>query len=153
IDISYHLSVIPCITKIRIIALRNDVKELLVFISPDAGSKDVEISCVNLESDEAGFNFNFAEEKSAVGVYSEPLAYLFIPNNSVLKSGAFSLISEKFGLRKLHPNSHFYTAEGPVADFPGRMLKVERIDSKQIKKSEKFNIISKNYPLSPDEIK
>ena len=153
IDISYLISVLTHITKIQIIAVRNDVKELLVFISSDAGKKDVEISCVNLESDEAGFNFNFAEEKSAVPVYSEPLAYLFIPNNSVLKSGAFSLISEKFGLRKLHPNSHFYTSDSPVTDFPGRMLKVERIDSKQIKKGEKFNIISKNYPLSPDEIK
>src|SRR5690606_34302575 len=98
-------------------------------------------------------NFNFAEEKSAVAVYSESLAYLFIPNNSVLKSGAFNLISEKFGLTKLHPNSHFYTSEKPVADFPGRMLKVEKIDSKQVKKGGKFNIISKNYPLSPDEIK
>ena len=27
------------------------------------------------------------------------------------------------------------------------------MDSKEIKKGEKFNIISKNYPLSPDEIK
>ena len=27
------------------------------------------------------------------------------------------------------------------------------MDSKQIKKGDKFNIISKNYPLTPDEIK
>ena len=32
-------------------------------------------------------------------------------------------------------------------------MKVEVMEPKMIKKGEKYNIISKNYPLSPDEIK
>ncbi|MGZ5264721.1 MAG: THUMP-like domain-containing protein, partial [Kaistella sp.] len=47
----------------------------------------------------------------------------------------------------------FYTSYELVTGFPGRVLNIELIDSKVIKKGEKFNIISKNYPLSPDEIK
>ena len=164
IDISYLISVLKNISKIEIIAVKNEVKELLVKICRDKSRlvhdcKDksrlvyVGISCINLESEESDFSFNFNEEKNAVPEFSEPLKYLYIPNNSVLKSGAFNLVSEKFGLKKLHQNTHFYTSDEFLQNFPGRILEIQTIDSKQIKKGEKFNIISKNHPLSPDEIK
>ena len=43
--------------------------------------------------------------------------------------------------------------DSKLENFSGRVLKVEIIDSKQIRKGDKFNIISKNHPLTPDEIK
>jgi len=46
-----------------------------------------------------------------------------------------------------------YTSDIKIEDFPGRILEMEMIDSKQIKKKEQFNLISKNYPLKPEEIK
>ncbi len=78
---------------------------------------------------------------------------IYIPNNSILKAGVFNLISQKFGLKKLHSNSHFYTSSEKVKNFPGRVFEMKMIDSKEIKKKEQFNIISKNYPLKPEEIK
>ena len=54
---------------------------------------------------------------------------------------------------KLHPNTHFYTSQKMLQEFPGRVLEVETVESKEINKGEKFNIISKNHPLTPDEIK
>lgn len=153
IDISYLISVLKNIVEIQIIAVRNEVKELLVFINSEKEKDQTTISCINLETDETVFTFNYLEEKSAVSEYSEPLQYLYIPNNAVLKSGGFNSVSQKFGLKKLHPNTHFYTSDKLIEDFPGRILKVAIIDSKQMKKGEKFNIISKNYPLTPDEIK
>ena len=153
IDISYLISALKNIEEIQIIAVRNEVKELLVFMHSKKDKEHTTISCINLESEEHSFSFNFDDEKSAVSEFSEPLQYLYIPNNAVLKSGGFNSISEKFNLKKLHPNSHFYTSDELLENFPGRVVKVEIIDSKQIKKGEKFNIISKNYPLTPDEIK
>ncbi len=156
IDISYLISAVKVINEIQIIAVRNEVKELVLIIEssvPDAGSDDVKIRCINLESDEPEFCFYFNEEKSARSEYSECQNYLYIPNNSLLKAGAFNTISEKFGLKKLHPNTHFYTSEHMIENFPGRMLRVEKIEIKDLKKGEKYNIISKNYPLKPDEIK
>lgn len=153
IDISYLLSVLKKISEIQIVAVRNEVKELLVILDQTKIFKNTRLTCINLESTENVFSFDFDDEKLAASEYSEPLRYLFIPNNAVLKSGGFNIISEKFGLKKLHPNTHFYTAEHQQNDFPGRVLEVEWIDSKKIKKGEKYNIISKNYPLSPDEIK
>ncbi len=153
IDISYLISTLKNIAEIQIIAVRNEVKELLVFIKKNKEDSQTRISCINLESEDHSFSFNYMDEKSAVSEFSEPLEYIYIPNNAVLKSGGFNQISVLFNLKKLHPNSHFYTSEEFLENFPGRILKVKIIDSKLIKKGEKFNIISKNYPLTPDEIK
>ena len=153
IDISYLISVLKNVAKIQIIAVRNEVKELIVFLEKARKGDDVEISCINLESDDAEFAFQFKEEKTAVSAFSEPQQFLYIPNNAVLKSGAFNLVSQFFNGKKLHPNTHFYTSDKRIERFPGRVLEINMIDSKHIRKGEKYNIISKNYPLSPDEIK
>lgn len=153
IDISYLISVLNHIVEIQIIAVKNEVKELLVFLKRNQNGENKLITCTNLESDEPSFSFQYHWEKEAVSEYSEPLQYLYIPNNAVLKSGGFNSISEHFNLKKLHPNTHFYTSDDLRTDFPGRILRIEIVESKAVKKGEKYNIISKNYPLTPDEIK
>ncbi len=152
IDLKYLVSVLPGIFRIDIIALKNDVKEVVVFLSKE-NSGEITCNCVNLESEESVFTFKFGEEENAKATYDEPENLIYIPNNSILKAGVFNLISERFGLKKLHPNTHIYTSHEKINDFPGRILEVEVIDAKQIKKKSQFNIISKNYPLKPEEIK
>ncbi|WP_313001550.1 class I SAM-dependent methyltransferase [Chryseobacterium gleum] len=152
IDLKYLISVLPGIVRIDIIALKNDVKEIVVFLSNENTGK-VFCNCVNLDSNEAAFTYTFGDEETAQAEYSEPEKYIYIPNNAVLKAGVFNLISQKFGLKKLHPNSHLYTSGEKIDNFPGRIFEMVMIDSKSIKKKDQFNIISKNYPLKPEEIK
>ncbi|AZA55046.1 class I SAM-dependent methyltransferase [Chryseobacterium sp. G0201] len=152
IDLKYLVSVLPNIFRIEIIALKNDVKEVVVFLSNENSGKII-CKCVNLESGESDFEYQFGDDENAHSEYSEPEKYIYIPNHSILKAGIFNLISEKFKLKKLHPNSHFYTSDEKINNFPGRILEVKVIDSKDIKKKEQFNIISKNYPLKPEELK
>ena len=156
IDISYLISELKNITEIQIIAVRNEVKELVLIIENNQSTDNQQpttIKCINLESNEPEFLFNFNDEKSAKSEFSESLNFLYIPNNSILKAGAFNIISEKFGLKKLHPNTHFYTSENKIENFPGRVLEIEKIEAKDLKKGEKYNLVSKNYPLKPEEIK
>ncbi|MEI3789708.1 MULTISPECIES: class I SAM-dependent methyltransferase [unclassified Chryseobacterium] len=152
IDLKYLISVLPDIFRIEIIALKNDVKEAVVFLSNEKRN-GITVNCINLESGEPDFKFVFGEEDNAQPVYSEPEKFIYIPNNSILKAGVFNLVSERFGLKKLHPNTHLYTSYQKINDFPGRVLEMESVESKQIKKKEQFNIISKNYPLKPEDIK
>ena len=152
IDLKYLVSVLPNLFRIDIIALKNDVKEVVVFLSKQNSDKIIS-HCVNLESHEADFSFDFASEENAAAEFGEPEKYIYIPNNSVLKAGVFNVISEKFKLKKLHPNTHLYTSNQKITDFPGRILEMEVIEAKQIVKKSQFNIISKNYPLKPEEIK
>lgn len=152
IDLKYLISVLPNIFRLDIIALKNDVKEVVVFLSKE-NKKGMICNCVNLESGESAFTFTFGEEENAQSEYSEPQKFIYIPNNTILKAGIFNLISEKFGVKKLHPNTHIYTSPEKITEFPGRIFEMETVDSKKIKKKEQYNIISKNYPLKPEEIK
>lgn len=152
IDLKYLISVLPDIFRIDIVALKNDVKEVIIFLNNE-NSGNISCNCVNLESGEPNFTFRFGDEESAKAEYSEPERFIYIPNHAILKAGVFNLISEKTGVKKLHPNTHLYTLNERINDFPGRIIEMEEIDSKQIKKKEQFNIISKNYPLKPEEIK
>ncbi|UZT98551.1 RsmD family RNA methyltransferase [Chryseobacterium fluminis] len=152
IDLKYLISVLPDIFRIDIIAVKNDVKEVVIFLSRE-NSGNISCTCVNLESGESDFEYRFEDEENAVSEYAEPGKYIYIPNNSILKAGIFNLISQSFGLKKLHPNTHLYTCDEKKPDFPGRILEMEIIEARQIKKKEQFNIISKNYPLKPEEIK
>ena len=151
IDLQHLVSSLDNISKIWIIAVKNEVKEVLIHIKKT--DEKTEISCVNLQSLEPEFNFTLNTEKNCKSEFSIPKKYIFIPNNSVLKSGAFNLVSEKFNLKKLHQNTHIYTSEKLIEDFPGRIFDAEELNPKEIKKGEKFNIITKNYPLKPEEIK
>ncbi len=152
IDLKYLVSVLKNISRIDIIALKNDVKEVVVFLSHE-NSEEILCNCVNLESGESAFTFKFGAEENTHAEYSEPEKYIYIPNNSILKAGVFNLISERFTIKKLHPNTHIYTSNKKTENFPGRILEVEVIESKGVKKKSQFNIISKNYPLKPEEIK
>ncbi|MBW7674638.1 THUMP-like domain-containing protein [Chryseobacterium chendengshani] len=152
IDLKYLVSVLKNISRIDVIAVKNDVKEVVVFLSQEE-AESIQCHCINLESEESDFRFWFGDEENAHAQYSEPEKFIYIPNNTVLKAGIFNLISEKFNLKKLHPNTHIYTSEIEMKGFPGRIMEIEVIDSKLIKKKSQFNLISKNHPLKPEEIK
>jgi 16S rRNA G966 N2-methylase RsmD len=151
IDLQHLVSSLQNIAKIWIVAVKNEVKEVLVNIKKTEVA--TQISCVNLHSNEPFFEFYFHEEKEIQAEYTSPQKYLYIPNNSVYKSGAFNLVSKRYNFSKLHQNTHLYTSESKIDGFSGRIFVVEELSPKEIKKGEQYNIITKNYPLKPDEIK
>lgn len=153
IDLKYLLATIKNIYKIEIIAVKNDVKEVIIHINSKIISEKTLCKCINLESEDENFEFYFTDENNLDIDFGEPEKFLYLPNNSVLKSGAFNLIASKYHLKKIHPNTHFYTSSDKLEKFPGRILEIEICGAKDIKKGDIFNIISKNYPLKPEEIK
>lgn len=152
IDLKVLQNSIKYLNEIEIIGIKNEVKEIILHLTPNFEGK-TKITARNLSSQDPDFSFFPDEEFSAKSDYSEALDYIYIPNNSVLKSGAFNLVSEKFGLKKLHANTHIYTSNEKIEHFCGRIFKVKEIYAKELKKGTSFNIISKNHPLSPEEIK
>lgn len=152
IDLKHLISILKNISTIKIVAVKNDVKEILVFM--DIHHKDnIEIEAINLETEDPIFSFKIPENKVDNTKYSEIKKYLYLPNNAVLKTGAFNLLSSKMNIPKLHPNTHLYTSDLFISNFPGKILEVKQINSKNIKKGGNYNVIAKNYPLHPDEIK
>jgi hypothetical protein len=83
-----------------------------------------------------------------------PLTFLYEPNAAVMKSGAFNLISARFNIFKLHKNSHLYTSNDLIPDFPGRVFTIkELMPYKPAKNLSQANISVRNFPVSPDEVR
>lgn len=153
IDLTYLIRSLPHIERIDIIAVKNEVKEVFVVQNKLKTAEKIGCRCVNLDTEEPIFSFYFEDVDQEKAVFSAVKKYLYIPNAALLKSGAFNLISAYFQLEKLHSNTHLYTSDKKLSNFVGRILKSEVISAKNIEKGSKYNIISKNYPLSVDEIK
>ena len=149
LDITSAINELKFVKEIHIIAIENEVKELL-FILEKNYTQQINVKTINfVKNNIQSFNFTLNEGVSAT--YSEPEKYLFEPNASILKSGAFQQISAHLKIDKLHLHSHLYTSE-ILIDFPGRrfeVIKVISYDKKQLKKlipSKKANITTRNFP-------
>ena len=77
-----------------------------------------------------------------------------------MKSGAFKLISQRFGIEKLHVNSHLYTSDNLISDFPGRIFEVVGFApfNKKIKKEllngiTEASVATRNFPLSANDLR
>ncbi|MBT8265384.1 MAG: class I SAM-dependent methyltransferase [Bacteroidia bacterium] len=158
LDISQALSELSQVREIHIIALKNEVKELL-FVMSKKYSGPIKILSINFTSNgQQLFSFMQQEEKQATANYSDIQSYLYEPNSALLKSGAFQLVSETLKLNKLHKHSHLYTSENFI-DFPGRTFKVNKVIpfSKKILKKEiykaQINISTRNFPQSVKSLK
>lgn len=152
IDLQYLLRTLKYLEQIHIIAVKNEVREI-VTVQRKKSTGDVEITCVNLETEQPPFTFSQEQSRNAQPSFADPASFIYIPNNALLKSGAYNLIAERFSLRKLHPNTHLYTSDSRKNDFPGRVLEMVKVNAKSLIPNQKFNILSKNYPLKPEQIK
>jgi len=160
LDIQQGLREIHHVKKVFVVSVGNECKELLFFAESNYAGEPVIEAVDLLESGivRSSFSFTFTEERNATVIPGEPDQYLYEPNASILKSGAFKLMSEKFGLTKQDVNTHLYTSAVVVPGFPGKVFHIEHLnpDARHLKEllpEGKVNVISRNYPLTPDEIK
>ena len=157
LDLSATLSDLEDVKEVHIIAVNNEVKELLWILERNYKDKVV-IKTANLQKDSIqNFSFCFADESIAEVIYDNPLTYLYEPNSPLLKAGAFNSISEIIKVSKLHKHSHLYTTEDLI-DFPGRRFKIEKVvpfNKKAFAKEKitKANITTRNFPISVFEIR
>lgn len=159
LDISQAWVELPEIQKITVISVKNEVKELLLSWEKGKDSIKKQIEVVDLGRAFPRFSFYRKEEEQADSIYSEAERYLVEPLGGILKSGAFNLFGERFGLKKLEKNSHLYTGNQVPEDIPGRTFEViEEVNLKkqEIKKlfpSGKVNVITRNYVISAESLK
>lgn len=107
------------------------------------------------------FSFTRKEEQNVNCTYAKQTGkYLYEPNASILKAGAYKSIAKAYELDKLHPNSHLYTSDTYIPHFPGRVFKTEStftLNKKEVKEhlngTEKANITVRNFPLAVAELR
>lgn len=157
LDIKATKNDLKCVKELHIVAVNNEVKELLWILERDYVSQ-FEIRTINItKSNKQRFDFNFDDESTSEANYSQPLTYLYEPNAAVLKSGAFNTLSKVLKIPKLHKHSHLYTSD-ELIEFPGRRFKVENaipFNKKAFAKEKVFkaNVTTRNFPLSVGDIR
>lgn len=160
LDISLALKSLTNISHIHIISVNNECKELLFIKEKTAGQTTYH--CVNILKDKTDiFTFSKDEEESGTIAYSSnPDKYLYEPNASILKAGAYKTVAKTYSLNKLHVNSHLYTSDILHENFNGRIFSIVNVlslNKKDIKghihQIKQANITTRNFPLSVQEIR
>src|SRR5690606_7794752 len=125
LDIQSGLKELKNVSQVHVISIKNDCKEVLFVLDKNfSGEAGIHCALIN-EKETSKFQFSFSEERNTKLIsYSLPRSWLYEPDAAVLKAGCFKTPAFKFGLEKIHPNTHLYTSEVIQEDFPGRIFRI-----------------------------
>lgn len=157
LDISAGLSELKNVKTIHVVALENEVKELLWEVHKDYLGK-TNIKTVNLAKEKTD-SFEFVlEESSKNPKHGLPQKYLYEPNSAIMKSGGFDEVGTFHNLNKLHKHSHLYT-NSILISFPGRIFEIENAipyhknEMKTFLQNQQLNITTRNFPDTVENIR
>lgn len=166
IDIEAALLAFPSCEQLYVVAVENEVKEILLHLPslksrrPPKGIPLNAISLNTIGAEEMNYSFTRKmEEEGALHYASELKEYLYLPHPAILKAGGFKSIAQRFALDKLHPNSHLYTASEWVANFPGKTFSIEEVIPFNLRKIKALKgklppaeVSVRNFSLSAEEL-
>lgn len=157
LDIQVGISELKDVKAIHIVALNNEVKELL-WILEKGNQTPIQLIAVNLTGDSTS-TFTASLNKDCVSNLSDPLKYLYEPNSAVLKTGKFDCVAQHYNINKLQAHSHLYTSADLVQNFAGRSFEIiathpyNKASAKSILTNIKANITTRNFPLKVEELR
>lgn len=156
LDLTAGLSELKNVKAIHIVAVENEVKELLWEIHQNY-TDSITISTVNFNKNNRE-TFQFVWDSVCNVNLGLPKKYIYEPNSAILKSGGFREVASKFSLDKLHTHSHLYTSNNLI-EFPGRIFKIITTIPYSHKEmalhleNKKINITLRNFPDTVDNIR
>jgi len=135
LDIDIIKKELKNIEEIHVVAVKNECKEVLVLCqrTTDNGqqtsSEEDARPCISTRVVDLHENWKFSftedEEQNAIPTFADEIGkYLYEPCVACMKAAPFKLLSQRFNIKKLHRNSHLYTSDELVTDFPGRIFEV-----------------------------
>ncbi len=154
LDISGALHELQHVKEVHVVAAGGEAKDLLFVLERSFCGEPTVHVCENGQT----FSFTYSEESNAQPAYAaaEELGqYLYEPGPATMKAGAFKLTASRFSLKKLHRNSHLYTSEAFVPDFPGRAFRIAHVlgfGKRELKTlhalTDCANLTVRNFPAS-----
>lgn len=144
---------------VNILALKDEVKELLFEIDYNKKRHHPKIKCYDLAlSQPLLFSADYEQENNVITDFNSVKNYLYIPHSTILKAGFFNKVSIDYDVNKIAEHTHVYTSTRQI-DFPGRCFKVKKVlayKPKFIKKyyaGKDFHVIKKNFGISAENIR
>ena len=159
--------------EVNVISAYGECKELLILMDREWNG-EYTITATELHNDGtvSDFRFHASEEKESAGIYlqkgitAENISgmYLFEPGKSLMKSGAFNLMAERFGTWKMGISTHYYltddAAKAQVMKSYGKVYKViscAPLDKKSMKAAAAAyplaEVTARNIPMNSDALR
>jgi spermidine synthase len=157
LDISAGLSEIKNVKNIHIVALENEVKELLWEIHKEYKGI-ITIKTVNILKDNIEKYDFILNQDVTPAHYGLPKKYVYEPNSAIMKSGGFEAVSSSFHIDKLQKHAHLYTSDNLIS-FPGRIFEIQKTihynkaEMKLFLEKKQANITTRNFPDSVESIR
>ncbi len=168
----------PTCREVHVVAAGGECKELLIWMDRE-WSEDYTITAVELapachsglsprhpelDSGSPSFTFTLSEEKEASYTLGAEGLFLFEPGKALMKSGAFNLISKRFGINKLGQSTHYYLTDdkekAASLSAYGKIFKVlssAPLDKRSIKAASqscpKAEVTARNIPMDTDTLR
>ena len=148
------------VSEVHVLALQGECKEVL-FVLEQAQLAAPVYHCLNLGSGQPELTFQDEEELRAFSatVYCTAIQrFLYEPNAAIMKSGFYNSVACRYGLKKLARNTHLYTADILITDFPGRVFEVlseVKLNARVVASlipERKAHVVSRNYPDTAQNI-
>ena len=163
LDLSLALKALKYVREVHIVSVNNECKELLLILEKSTDSLEIVIHCEQITSTGEHQRYAFTQEQERTSdcpLAAEVGAYLYEPNASILKAGAYRSLTQTYPVNKLHASSHLYTSPYYIEDFPGRRFQVEAVSGfgkKELKTLlqglEKANLTIRNFPSSVADLR
>lgn len=180
LDIHEALRHLPDATEVHVIAVQNEVKELLIVCQRQSHTQNPALPPIPsqtqvptqahptiiaanlLPSGQELFTSqptNQVQTTPSPGTCAELTRstgeglLLYEPNAAILKAGLQDQLAQTYGLHKADANTHLYFADTIYEDFPGRIFRIQSIIDKRTSLPVQANVLTRNYPLAPADIK
>lgn len=154
LDITAGLKQLEFVAQIHVVAVKNEVKELLWLL--DKNAINTTVTVVNLQTEQPTLEY-LLDDESAINITS-PAAYLYEPNAAIMKSQAFGPVCQQFQVGKLDQDAHLFTSDRLI-DFPGRCFKIVTIQEykpKSIKRlygNDAHAVVTRNFRESVKKLR
>lgn len=163
LDISHTLSLLPHVSRIIALGTTTECKELDIVCLFDVSTEEAEVSAVTVTPTSTEiFSFSRRDEAAATVEYGLPKVgdTVYDPYPAVMKSGAMKLTGQRFGLKKLAPNTHLWFSEQKVEDFPGHAFRVTEVlpyASRNIKRyasaHPRVSVSARNFDMTSETLR
>lgn len=160
LDIKASIRSLNCVREVHVVSVGGECKDLLLVLDSQV---DNQVKLPTYFINESGTSVMFEadkEDNASVSYATKIEDYLYEPGAATMKAGAFKYVSQCYGLKKLHVNTHLYTSATFVPNFPGRCFKVwqtlgfNKKDLKQLASyGKKANLTVRNFPSSVESLR
>lgn len=154
IDIDLACRQLGCVKEVHVVAVNGECKEVLFHCGPQDDEPQIYCASITSQAGATSYSFTRSQEAAATPCFCTTVGrYLYEPDAALMKGGPYNLICLWFGMEKLARNTHLYTSDERVGDFPGRVfevvgeLKLSRRDMAAAIPEGKAHVVTRNYPV------